>query len=88
MRQSLARNTAGLPEARGNYRDLPTNTDDAIVSGTLHATLGAIARLRAPNATVLLSGGAAAALLPHLAAPTRRFDQLVLAGLARAAADC
>lgn len=47
MRRSLARNTADLPEARGSYRDIPANTDDAIVSGALHATLGAIERMAA-----------------------------------------
>ncbi len=45
MRRSLARNTAGLPEACGVYRKLPTNTDDAIVSGCIAATVGAIERM-------------------------------------------
>ncbi len=45
MRRSLARNTAGLPEACGGYRVLPTNTDDAIVSGCIAATVGAIERM-------------------------------------------
>ncbi|MDP1652199.1 MAG: type III pantothenate kinase [Rhodocyclaceae bacterium] len=90
MRRSLARNTAGLPEARGFYRDLPTNTDDAIVSGALHATLGAIERMRrrsldnaaSADFSVILSGGAADVLAPHLALPLRRVDNLVLEGLA------
>lgn len=89
MRKALARNTAGLPEARGLYRDVPTNTDDAIVSGALHATLGAIARMCRPDGAdflILLSGGAADALAPHLDLPLRRVDNLVLEGLARVAA--
>lgn len=87
MRKALARNTAGLPEARGSYRDLPTNTDDAIVSGALHATLGAIARMatRLDKPTCLLSGGASEALAEHLELPLRRIDNLVLEGLAIAA---
>lgn len=86
MRRALARNTAGLPEARGLYRELPTNTDDAIVSGALHATLGAIERMsRRPGGAdflCLLSGGAADVLAPHLDLPLRRIDNLVLEGLA------
>lgn len=89
MCTALARNTAGLPAARGTYRDIPTNTDDAIASGALHATLGAIERMahRAAGADFLclLSGGAAAVLAPHLALALRRIDNLVLEGLARAA---
>lgn len=92
MRQSLAHNTAGLPEARGSYRDLPTNTDDAIISGVLQATLGAIermARFLAPqDFRVILSGGAAETLAPHLDLPLLCVDNLVLEGLARAAAGC
>lgn len=97
MRRALARNTAGLPEARGSYRELPTNTLDAIESGCLNATLGAIERLyrcacRLASAEFgqdficLLSGGAADSLAPHLALPTRRIDNLVLEGLACVAA--
>jgi len=85
MQKSLARNTAGLPEARGSYRDTPTNTDDAIVSGALHATLGAVGRMCHPASAdfcVILSGGAADLLAPHLELPLRRIDNLVLEGLA------
>lgn len=92
MRQSLARNTAGLPEARGRYREVPANTDDAIESGILHATLGAIGRMadracRPAGADFLcvLSGGAANALAPLLEIQTRQIDALVLEGLAQAA---
>lgn len=83
MRTALARNTADLPHAAGHYRAQPTNTDDAIVSGALHATLGAIARMRAEAALCLLSGGAAGELAPHLGLPCRLVDNLVLEGLAR-----
>jgi type III pantothenate kinase len=90
MRSALARNTADLPHAAGHYRLQPTNTDDAIVSGALHATLGAIERIHATidetadqAALCLLSGGAAAELAPHLKLPHRLVDNLVLEGLAR-----
>jgi type III pantothenate kinase len=92
MLKALARNTAGLPEARGVYRDLPTNTDDAIASGALQATLGAIERMACHRVhsgfRVILSGGAADALAPHLDLPLLRVDNLVLEGLARVAARC
>lgn len=91
MRRSLARNTAGLPQACGRYREPPANTDDAIESGILHATLGAIERMAAParrpagaDFSCVLSGGAADQLAPHLDLPYRQVDELVLEGLARA----
>ena len=65
---------------------LATSTDDAIVSGALHATLGAIERVRATqdkDVTCLLSGGAAVELVPHMGRPYRVVDNLVLEGLAR-----
>lgn len=86
MRAALAGGTAGLPQARGRYRPLATNTDDAIVSGALHATLGAIQRVRdgQDGETVcLVSGGAAVELLPYLPRPHRVIENLVLEGLAR-----
>lgn len=94
MRTALARNTAGLPEAQGCYCELPTCTDDAIVSGALQATLGAIERMaaqacRAASAdfSVILSGGAAVALAPYLAAPPISVTNLVLEGLAKSTAQ-
>lgn len=86
MRAALARNTADLPHAAGHYRALPTNTDDAIVSGAIHATLGAIERIQGlagKDALCLLSGGAAAELAPHLVPAHRLIGNLVLEGLAR-----
>lgn len=86
MRAALASNTADLPHAAGHYRAQPTNTDDAIVSGAIHATLGAIERMHASlggEALCLLSGGAAAELAPHMSVPCRPVDNLVLEGLAR-----
>lgn len=56
MRQALAKSTAALPEASGRFSWLPTNTGDAIVSGALMATLGAIERMArrlASTSTVL-----------------------------------
>jgi type III pantothenate kinase len=91
MRVALASNTAQLPVAAGNFRQLPTNTVDAIASGALAATLGAIERMFAPlaaepDALCLLSGGAAPSLLPHLTIAHRLIPDLVLEGLAIMAA--
>ncbi len=93
MRHSLASGTAGLPLAQGTHHPLPLDTDDAIVSGALEATAGAIERMArhlsadvhgdaaAQQLSCLLSGGAAGALLPHLDLPTRHIEHLVLEGL-------
>ena len=61
---------------------------DAIVSGCLHAQLGAIERLfgliaEAPGSLCLLNGGAAGLLAAQLGCPFRQVDNLVLEGLAR-----
>jgi type III pantothenate kinase len=89
MRQALARNTAALPGAGGHFSMLPINTADAIVSGALEATLGAIERMArrlvSADFCCLLSGGAAGELLPCFNLPVRTIDHLVLEGLLRAA---
>ncbi|HTY04413.1 MAG TPA: type III pantothenate kinase [Rhodocyclaceae bacterium] len=85
MREALAAGTADLPAAAGDYRDLPRNTFDAIATGCLEATVGAIERMarRLPaGALCLLSGGAAHAVPPRLTLPHRLVDHLVLEGLA------
>ena len=88
MRASLARNTAQLPLAEGEFRCAPRNTNDAIVSGCLHAQLGAIERMYAklaaePGALCLLTGGAAPSLAPHLKIPFLQVENLILDGLVR-----
>ena len=88
MRASLARNTAQLPLAEGEFRCAPRNTMDAIVSGCLHAQLGAIERMYAklaaePGARCLLTGGAAPSLVPHLKIPFLQVENLILDGLVR-----
>lgn len=90
MLESLARNTADLPHAQGAPSDWPRNTDDAILNGCAGAQAALIARVRdrlGSSATLLLSGGGADALAPHIEGGLRRADNLVLRGLARLAAD-
>ncbi len=87
MQHSLATNTAQLVAERGALQDFPRNTADAIHSGMLRATLGAIRHqfglLQARSGTVrcLLGGGAADVVKPHLDLPLERMDNLVLQGL-------
>ena len=95
MRQALAGGTAQLPLAVGAYQPWPDNTDDAITTGSLLATAGAIAAQRAQlearaemtgrgeGVACLLSGGAAEALRPHIAGPLMVIPELVLEGVAR-----
>lgn len=90
MRDALATNTADLPSAPGNVVDLPRNTFDAMASGAVFATVGAIERMFAAvaaeaGALCLLTGGAAPALVSHLRVPHRLVENLVLEGLARSA---
>lgn len=88
MLGALARNTAQLPLAEGEFRDEPHNTMDAIVSGCLHAQAGAIERMFAKvaaegEAICLLTGGAAYRIVPCLSIPCRIEESLVLEGLLR-----
>ncbi len=82
MQHSLASGTAQLEAAAGAYADFPRNTNDAIYSGAIQATCGAILRqqvLLDSAAPVLLSGGAAHLLSQHLT--VQIVDNLVLQGL-------
>ncbi|MCX7193133.1 MAG: type III pantothenate kinase [Proteobacteria bacterium] len=85
MQRSLVAGTAGLQSGCGEYANFPCNTADAMLSGAIQASCGAIQRqhalLNVADAPVLLSGGAACLLLPHLGLPVQRVDNLVLQGL-------
>jgi len=86
MQRSLRGTTAQLQAAQaGEYAPFPLNTADALYSGALQASCGAIERqyalLGESGAPVVLSGGAAAELQNHLNAPLRIVDNLVLQGL-------
>ena len=85
MQRGLIAATAQLSAGDGAYADFPRNTADALLSGAIQASCGAIRRQHAllndDDAPVLLSGGAAAQLRPHLNLPLRMVDNLVLQGL-------
>jgi len=86
MRRSLAAGTAQLAETAGSWHDFPRSTADAMFSGAIQATVGAI-RLQFEALAVhgevrcLLSGGAADSVQARLNLPLERADNLVLRGL-------
>ena len=89
MAQSLAVNTAQLPQAMPAATDsaqrlFADNTQDAIISGCISAQVGAITRALAAHVTArcIISGGAAAYIAPHLPPSCEQVDNLVLIGLA------
>ncbi|MFA6972336.1 MAG: type III pantothenate kinase [Gallionella sp.] len=85
MQCSLISATAQLQSGGGCYASFPRNTADALLSGALQASCGAIQRqyalLDSVDAPVLLSGGAACLLSPYLSLPVQMMDNLVLQGL-------
>ena len=87
MQHSLATNTAQLVAEQGALQDFPRNTADAIHSGMLRATLGAVRhqfgllQVQQPAVRCLLGGGAAEVVAEHLDLPLERVDNLVLHGL-------
>ncbi len=86
MQRSLVEGTAQLKAGLGEYAAFPLNTADAIFSGAVQASCGAIQRqhdlLQNHAASILLSGGASAMLLPYLNnLSIRESDNLVLQGL-------
>ncbi len=88
MRESLARNTAQLGLQEGRFTYFPDSTADAIMSGVINALAGAVERMQRYmeetgqiTPIVVLSGGGAPLLGPHLNARTEVVDNLVLEGL-------
>lgn len=85
MAQSLALNTALLPavDDASTERLFADNTQEAIISGCIHAQVGAImqAHAQTPLALCVLSGGAAPYIAAQLPFACERIDNLVLLGL-------
>lgn len=91
MAQSLAKNTAQLPQVAESLAAgqlFADNTEQAIVSGCINAQVGAIlrahqtlSRMQQHPVSCIISGGAAPYLLPHLGIPCEHIDHLVLTGL-------
>lgn len=87
MQHSLATNTAQLMAEQGALQDFPRTTADAIHSGMLRATLGAIRhqfdllQTHSGTSRCLIGGGAAEVVQPQLDLLSERVDNLVLRGL-------
>jgi type III pantothenate kinase len=88
MQDALRSRTARLQPEVATFLAFPTHTQDAIHSGIISASLGAIEKMRSamhaaghPNASCIISGGSALWLAPHLAQPVLQTDNLVLEGL-------
>jgi len=86
MLRSLADASSGFRAPDGAWRDFPTSNADAAVTGVVAAACGAIDRMRERLRTAerpvrcFVTGGAADALAPHLAAPGEVVDNLVIEG--------
>lgn len=85
MQRSLKDATAQLKPGKGDFHAYPRNTADALFSGAMQASCGAIERQHAllggSGIPVVLSGGASAILQNHLNLPLHVVDNLVLQGL-------
>ena len=88
MRRSLDSGTAGLRLTEGTLREFPESTPDAITSGAVQASVGAIERVArsmaaqgCPPGRIILSGGAAADIEGSLPLPFTLHQNLVLEGL-------
>ncbi|QSX79551.1 type III pantothenate kinase [Agrilutibacter solisilvae] len=93
MREALHARAAQLPEEGGAYEVFAQDTEDALASGCLGSAVALVeqtqreARARCgAEPVLLLHGGGAQALAPHLPSATLR-PSLVLEGLALWAAD-
>lgn len=94
MRKALAENTAALKRRPGKFSFFPDATGDAIMSGAINASCGAIERIArfledAGQAAPLcvISGGGAGLLAPYLNLEVKLVDNLVLEGLLTLARD-
>lgn len=94
MHEVLAANAARLSAERGQFRDFPQQTRDAITSGAIQSICGAIermGRLMADKAgaepAIVATGGAAELIAGHLRWPVQVRDKLILEGLVRIAGD-
>ncbi len=95
MAQALSTGTACLTtHPPGHFAALPRSTADAITTGQILATVGAIEQIaltlqsqQHKPVVCILSGGHGPLLLPHLERPVVSVEYLVLEGLARLMSD-
>ena len=91
MHTALSRHTAQLKRALGQFHDVAQNTPDAMATGIIDASCGAIERQKnrlmqmdsRHHVKIILTGGGANVLHPFLDKNHQTIDNLVLFGLAR-----
>lgn len=93
MQHSLLNNTAQLSQLKGELHEFPRNTADAIESGVIRATVGAIQHqyelLKSTKEVgCVLSGGAANIVFPQLSMRAEQMEGLVLQGLQIIGQNC
>jgi type III pantothenate kinase len=87
MLRALAENTAALRRTPGRFEAFPATTPNALFSGAVQATCGAIEQMRrqlrghGTEVTCYLAGGSAPDIAPHLDNPVELVDNLVLEGV-------
>lgn len=87
MLSSLSRNTAQLAAQDGSLQAFPSDTADAMLSGAVRATQGAIQhqfellRQRESSVQCLISGGASSMMMQGFSVPCEHEEYLVLHGL-------
>ncbi|MGH8678766.1 MAG: type III pantothenate kinase [Burkholderiales bacterium] len=88
MHDMLTANTSRLGAERGSFAAFPRATRDAITSGAIQATCGAVQRMCEAmissghaDPTIVASGAAADTLARHLERPVQVRDKLILEGL-------
>ncbi|MFC3813384.1 type III pantothenate kinase [Lysobacter sp. GCM10012299] len=89
MREALHERAPQLPESGGDYTDFASDTEDALASGCdgaalalIERSLGAASQRLGRTPQLIVHGGGADALLPHLPNATQ-VATLVLEGLAQ-----
>lgn len=85
MQECLARKTSTLEVLPGQFKPFPENTADAIFTGAILALAGAVDRMvkifMSGSERIVVTGGGAPLLLPHLPQGTQHQENLVLKGL-------
>ena len=94
MQQALRQGTAGVAEVAGIWQAFPRTTADAVQSGIVAALCGAIqlqhiclAETAGTTPHLILTGGDAEKLMPHLAVSVEHVPALVLEGIDRVARE-
>lgn len=92
MHESLGAKAARLDAERGSFAAFPRATRDAITTGAIQSTCGAVERMRAQmleagagEPEIVACGGSATMLAQHLGRRVRVHDKLILEGVLRIA---